>query len=68
MQKELASQLMNRAMALGTELRQLDSAISQIESEQERREFVTELGEIFRHHHNMMLKIIRQFPELDPYK
>ena len=69
MQKELASQLMNRALALGTELGQLDSAISQIESEQERREFAKDLGEIFKHlSSGIMLKIVRQFPELEPYK
>lgn len=69
MEKILASQIMESALAFGTEIGKLDALISRIESSTEKKEFVDALGRVIGTiTHDIVLRIVRQYPDLDPDK
>ena len=69
MEKILASQIMESALAFGTEIGKLDALISRIESSTEKKEFVDALGRVIGTiTDDIVLRIVRQYPDLDPDK
>jgi hypothetical protein len=69
MQKTLASQILESALALGKELNKVDALISRIEDGREKKEFVDALGDILGTlTARIVFRIIREYPELDPDK
>ena len=69
MEKTLASQIMDAAVALGGQVSKLDTHISLIEDASEKKEFTEALGNILRTiTFDIVFRIMRQYPELDPDK
>jgi hypothetical protein len=59
---------MKSAMAAGDAINQLDALIRQIKDKDEKKEFVKALGQAMGHLADIIFKIARVFPELDPDK
>jgi hypothetical protein len=67
MEKALASKILEAALALDKEINEIDSLISLIEDAREKEEFVDALGSIMKVLTcNIVFRVIREFPELDP--
>jgi len=67
MEKAIAAKIMEAALSLGTEINILDSLISQLDSGDEKEAFVHALGNIMSVlTRDIMFRIIRDHPELDP--
>jgi len=67
MEKALAAKIMEAALSLGKEISNLDSLISQLDNGAEKEEFVQALGNVMRvFTPDVMFRIIRDHPELDP--
>lgn len=67
MEKALAAKIMEAALSLGKEIGNLDSLISQLGNGGEKEEFVQALGNIMNVlTRDVMFRIIRDHPELDP--
>jgi hypothetical protein len=67
MEKALAAKIMEAALSLGKEIGNLDSLISQLDNGAEKDEFVQALGKVMSVlTRDVMFRIIRDYPELDP--
>jgi len=67
MHKDVAEQLMDKLHQLGALLNQMADLVEPIDDPAERRMLLTGLGELMgRSFTDVMLPIIRQYPELDP--
>jgi hypothetical protein len=67
MEKAIAAKIMDAALSLGKEIGNLDSLVSQLDNGGEKEEFVQALGNIMSIlTRNVMFRIIRDHPELDP--
>jgi hypothetical protein len=67
MEKAIAAKIMEAALSLGKEINNLDSLVSQLDNGGEKGEFVQALGNIMNVlTRDVMFRIIRDHPELDP--
>jgi hypothetical protein len=67
MEKELAAKIMDAALSLGKQIGNLDTLISQLDNDAEKEEFVQALGNVMGIlTRDVMFRIIRDHPELDP--
>lgn len=66
MNKELASQIVDAALVMDAPLGDLDTLISRIEDETERKEFVQVLGKIMGAVSDLIFRIEREYPDLNP--
>jgi hypothetical protein len=67
MEKAIAAKIMEAAHSLGKEINILDSLVSQLDSGGEKEAFVHALGNIMSVlTRDVMFRIIRDHPELDP--
>lgn len=67
MEKELAAKIMEAALSLGKQIGNLNSLISQLDNDAEKEEFVQALGNVMGIlTGDVMFRIIRDHPELDP--
>jgi len=67
MEKVLATKIMEAALSLGKEIGNLDSLVSQLDNGGEKEEFVQALANIMSVlTRDVMFRIIRDHPELDP--
>ena len=68
MKKELASQIMDAALSIDSPLGEMDSLISQIDDEDEKRAFVEMLGNVMGAASELIFKLERDYPDLNPDK
>lgn len=69
MDKKLASEIINSAMELGAVCNKIEPLLRRITEDDERKEFLRCLGKIMGDVNiNMILPIIKKYPELDPDK
>ena len=67
MNKDIAERILESALALGNEINRLDARISQINDAKEKDAFVQALGGIMSIlTRDIVLRIVREHPELDP--
>ena len=67
MEKAIAAKIMEAALSLGKEIGNLDSLVSQLDNGGEKEEFVQALANIMSVlTRDVMFRIIRDHPELDP--
>jgi hypothetical protein len=67
MEKAIAARIMEAALSLGKEINNLDSLVSQLDNAGEKEEFVRALGNIMSIvTRDVMFRIVREHPELDP--
>ena len=69
MQRNLAEKLINESMRIGDHLNTISEVVSQIDDMEERRKFARPLGELMGLiYTELMLPIIKDYPDLDPDK
>ena len=67
MNKDIAGRILESALALGNEINKLDAQISQINDAKEKYEFAQALGGVMGIlTRDIVLRIVREHPELDP--
>ena len=67
MEKAVAGRMMEAALSTGSEIGKLDSIVSELENGREKDELVRALGNIMSVlTRDVVLRIVRDHPELDP--
>ena len=67
MNKDIAGRILESALALGNEINKLDAQISQINDAKEKDAFAQALGGVMGIlTRDIVLRIVREHPELDP--
>ena len=67
MEKAVAGRMMEAALSTGNEIGKLDSIVSELENGREKDELVRALGNIMSVlTRDVVLRIVRDHPELDP--
>ena len=67
MEKAVAGRMMETALSTGSEIGKLDSIVSELENGREKDELVRALGNIMSVlTRDVVLRIVRDHPELDP--
>ena len=68
MERKIASQIVESTMSLNEGIGSVDLAISDITDENEKKKYVTALGNILRViREDILLEIFKDYPDLDPY-
>jgi hypothetical protein len=69
MDKDMASRMLKAVLALENKIGELDVLVSQLNDEKERDEYAYALGNVIGIiSENFVRRIVRQYPELDPYR
>jgi hypothetical protein len=68
MDKALASQILDRILAAERELGALSDLSEEISDDQERRALRRHLAEAMNRYTDILMSIVRQYPDLDPDK
>jgi hypothetical protein len=69
MDKDMASRMLKAVLTLETNIGELDLLVSQLNDGKERDEYVHALGNVIGIiSENFVRRIVRQYPELDPYR
>ncbi len=69
MQRDIASRILQSALSLGSPINELDSLVSQLQDPAEKEQLVQALGNIMGIvTRDIVLRIVREFPDLDPDK
>jgi len=67
-ERKIASQIVESTMSLNEGIGSVDLAISDITDENEKKKYVTALGNILRViREDILLEIFKDYPDLDPY-